>query len=77
MRKEGAMKPIQKTPVFCDHCPCLALAELDTSYLCDRCLMNALSNCEDPTELNKISPLSFKDVSPTVLLVRPIDTEAA
>ena len=57
------MKTINQPPIFCDHCSSLALSELDVSYLCRRCLMDALKDSDDSNLLKRISPLCFEQDS--------------
>ncbi|MDJ0765151.1 MAG: hypothetical protein QNJ97_19380 [Myxococcota bacterium] len=61
-----------QSPVFCDNCPTLALAELDDAPLCESCLLNALKGSEDPNILRKIAPLgAIPDVHRPAELVSP------
>ena len=48
-------------PIFCDNCSTLALAELDSSPLCEKCLFELLEkNGNDPKLLGELRPLVFR-----------------
>lgn len=46
-----------QSPIFCDHCSLLALAELDGAPLCAECLLDEIKKTDDPKLLLKIHPL--------------------
>lgn len=48
-----------RTVLFCDNCSCLALAVLDSQYLCAGCLMNAVASCRDGEAIQRITPLDI------------------
>ncbi len=46
------------SPIFCDHCASLALAELDTAPLCERCLLREVGRTPERQVYDLIGPLS-------------------
>ena len=58
-------------PIFCDCCSTLALAELDTALLCERCLLQALDRSTDPRLFEKIRPLQLSGPSPRLSTYPP------
>jgi len=61
------MNIIKHTPIFCDNCSSLALAELDRAPLCERCLLASVRGSSALTLIKKIAPLSFEAVNYTVI----------
>ncbi|MCP4677309.1 MAG: hypothetical protein GY854_17705 [Deltaproteobacteria bacterium] len=61
------MTIIKHTPIFCDNCSSLALAELDTAPLCERCLLAAVRESRDLHLIKRIAPLPFSAESYAVI----------
>lgn len=60
-------------PIFCDRCSTLALAELDTALLCERCLLEALDHTTDPRLIEKVRPLRLPRPAPRPAYPPPDD----
>jgi hypothetical protein len=61
-------------PIFCDNCPALAMAELDTAPLCEKCLLRAVNRSTDLEIAERIEPLKFNVIP---LITRPFETSVA
>jgi len=54
------METLYQPPIFCDHCPTLALAMLDIAPLCEKCLKTAVDQSTDSGIFEQIKPLVFR-----------------
>jgi hypothetical protein len=61
-------------PIFCDNCSALAMAELDTAPLCEKCLLRAVNRSTDLEIAERIEPLKFNVIP---LITRPFETSVA
>jgi len=48
---------MNRTPIFCDECSSLALAELDGAFLCARCLLGVVGSDTDLITADDVRPL--------------------
>jgi len=51
------------SPVFCDHCPTLAMAELHDAPLCQACLLAEIAILTVDEMEEGIQPLHFEEAS--------------
>ncbi len=53
-------------PKFCDNDPYLAMAILDGTPLCTKCLLEEVENSPDQNIMNKIRPILYDCHNPTL-----------
>lgn len=51
-----------RTPIFCDECSSFALAELDGSYLCAKCLLGAIGSDTRLLTADDVRPLPYGNI---------------